>query len=96
MHEKFSYIGAGLTAWFGKLALTTENVIALIGMVVASAFTIWTFFSNRAEQRKRTKILDNLAEKLIQNNAPPSTIAAVAKIMKTDVPTKEAETNGVE
>lgn len=99
MHEKFSYVGASLTAWLAKLTLTTQDVIAIIGLGLSAVFTVWTFFSNRSEEKKRTAIMDNLATRLVQQNAPPATIAAVAKIMKTDVPAKdvkEAVTDGTE
>jgi hypothetical protein len=86
MHEKHGYIGSALTAWFANLTLTTQDVIAVAGLLLSAAFTVWTFFSNRSEQKKRTAILDQLALKLTQQNAPPSTLAAVAKIMKVDVP----------
>lgn len=91
MHEKHSFIGAGLTAWFSKLTLTTQDWLAVAGLVLSGGFTMWTFFSNRAENKKRTQILETLSQKLVDNNAPPSTIAAVAKIMKSDAPVRETE-----
>lgn len=91
MHEKHGYIGSALTAWFANLTFTTQDMLAVMGLVLSAGFTVWTFVSNRSEQKKRTQILDKLADKLIQQNAPPATIAAVAKIMKSDVPASDVK-----
>ncbi|PBI78952.1 hypothetical protein A9993_04090 [Rahnella victoriana] len=76
MDEKYSnatYGGAGITAFFASLSLQDWGFIA--GVLIGALFTALTYFLNRREQMKRTRILQEIADKVDAKN--PSTTAQV-------------------
>ncbi|EPK6164374.1 HP1 family phage holin [Providencia stuartii] len=79
--DKYSnavYGSAGLTAFFASLSLYEWGFI--IGMVFSIILGIATFFMNRREQRKRTRLFEELVHKTAPQN-PSAKAKVVASLM---------------
>ncbi|WP_261371635.1 phage holin family protein [Yersinia aleksiciae] len=73
LYSKLTYGGAGVTSLFAALSLQDWGFI--IGVVAGVIFTGLTYRLNRREQTKRTKILQQIADKVDSQN--PSAAARV-------------------
>ncbi|MCB5308356.1 phage holin family protein [Yersinia massiliensis] len=73
LYSKLTYGGAGVTSLFAALSLQDWGFI--IGVVAGVIFTGLTYRLNRREQTKRTRILQQIADKVDSQN--PSAAARV-------------------
>ncbi|HHR6128493.1 TPA: HP1 family phage holin [Providencia alcalifaciens] len=74
-YSNAAYGSAGLTAFFASLSLYEWGFI--IGMAFSIILGLATFFMNRREQRKRTRLFEELVHKIDpQNSSAKSKVVA--------------------
>lgn len=78
MYSKLTYGGAGVTSLFAALSLQDWGFI--IGVVAGVVFTGLTYRLNRREQTKRTKILQQIADKVDSHN-PSATARVISDVV---------------
>lgn len=76
-YSNAAYGSAGLTAFFAGLSLYEWGFI--IGMAFSMILGLATFFINRREQRKRTRLFEEFVNKATQQNLPA--VIKVAELM---------------
>lgn len=77
-YSNAAYGSAGLTAFFASLSLYEWGFI--IGMAFSIILGLATFFMNRREQRKRTRLFEELVHKIDPQN-PSAKSKVVASLM---------------
>ncbi len=77
-YSNAAYGSAGLTAFFASLSLYEWGFI--IGMAFSIILGLATFFMNRREQRKRTRLFEDLVNKTDPQN-PSATARKAAELM---------------
>ncbi|EJD6080679.1 hypothetical protein M0L39_RS19445 [Providencia rettgeri] len=77
-YSNAAYGSAGLTAFFASLSLYEWGFV--IGMAFSIILGLATFFMNRREQRKRTRLFEELVNKTDPQN-PSATALKAAELM---------------